>query len=198
MDRHFQEISIALYEQHYDGGVEFLVKTYSGIEDAPQRIDFVVQAMKILGGMDMTSDGRRLKHRCGATHKLATRRLFLEACKISPTENIEVAPLRLYDKKLDGYVTAMSANRGHYRLRTESDEEKTLVRRGAILSGLIKLAELESVNNQDGEVAFPCGEAHDELIGLLLPRALNVRSFLQQEAMKASRGQLVAPSAQQE
>ena len=79
MDRHFEEISISLYEQSHDEKVEFLVKTYSGVEGASQRIDFVMQAMKALGGMNTTNDGRRLRHRCGNTHKLATKRLFLEA-----------------------------------------------------------------------------------------------------------------------
>lgn len=198
MDRHFEEISIALYEQSNDVKVEFLVKTYSGVEGAPQRIDFVMQAMKTLGGMNTTSDARRLRHRCGSTHKLATKRLFLEACKLSPTKDPEVSSLRAYDKKLDSYVTVVNADSGRYQLRVESDEKKALVRREAILSGLIKLAGLELVNEQNGEVVFPCGEAHDELIGLLLPRALNVRSFLRQESMELSRGQLVAPSAQQE
>tara|TARA_Y100000588_G_scaffold392802_1_gene506091 strand:- start:23375 stop:24016 length:642 start_codon:yes stop_codon:yes gene_type:complete len=198
MDRHFEEISIALYEQCHDEKVEFLVKTYSRVEGVPQRIDFVMQTMKTLGGMNTTRDGRRLGYRCGNTHKLATKRLFLEACKVSPIKNTEAFSLRAYDKKLDGDVTAVRTNNGRYQLQIESDEKKALIRREAILSGLIKLAGLELVNDPNGEVVFPCGEAHDELIGLLLPRALNVRSFLRQESMESSRGQLVAPSAQQE
>jgi len=45
-------------------------------------------------------------------------------------------------------------------------------------------------------VVFPCGRPHDELMGLLLPRALNARAALREEEMAASRGMLVAPSAQ--
>ena len=43
---------------------------------------------------------------------------------------------------------------------------------------------------------FVCAWPHDALMGLLLPRALNVRAVLREEEMAASRGTLVAPSAQ--
>ena len=46
-------------------------------------------------------------------------------------------------------------------------------------------------------VRFPCGESHDQLIGLLLVRAQNLRAVLREEEMKASRGVLAAPSAQE-
>jgi hypothetical protein len=45
-------------------------------------------------------------------------------------------------------------------------------------------------------LAFPCGHSHDALIGLLLPRALNVRAVLREEEAAVGRGNLVAPSQQ--
>ena len=47
-------------------------------------------------------------------------------------------------------------------------------------------------------VAFPCGLTHDALVGLLLPRALNVRAALREEETKATRGVLVSPGAREE
>ena len=62
-------------------------------------------------------------------------------------------------------------------------------------NGLRKLAEME---DRGDILAFSCGQSHDPLIGLLLPRALNVRATLREEEAAATRGVLVAPSAQKE
>lgn len=198
MDRHFHDISIGLYQQHQDSGPEFLVKTYSTVGGAQKRTDSVLRAMEILGGMKMVAGENCLRHTCQNTHAAATKRLFLEACKVSPTENISVRSLSIFDKKSDGDVVAVSMSAGRYHLNVEPDTEKARTRRGAITAGLVKLAELEWINEESGEVVFSCGHSHDELIGLLLPRALNVRSFLRQQQMEADRGRLLAPSAQQE
>ena len=198
MDRHFHDISMGLYQQHQDSGPEILVKTYSVLEGAQKRVDSVLRAMAILGGMEMAAGGSHLRHTCQNTHEAATKRLFLEACKASPTENISVRPLSVFDKKSDEDVAAVSMGEGRYHLTVESDTEKAWIRRGAIAVGLVKLAELEWIDEENGKVVFPCGHSHDELIGLLLPRALNVRSFLRQQRMEADRGRLLAPSAQQE
>ena len=71
-------------------------------------------------------------------------------------------------------------------------------RRSAIAGGLVKLGEMEWAEGGQDEVAFLCGQAHDELIGVLLVRALNVRAILREQEMSASRGQLLAPSAQEQ
>ena len=46
MDPHFHDISIALYQQVYENGSEFLVHTYSGLSGAAQRIESVAQSMR--------------------------------------------------------------------------------------------------------------------------------------------------------
>jgi len=40
-------------------------------------------------------------------------------------------------------------------------------------------------------------ERHDVLVGLLLPRAVNVRAAIREEEMSQTRGVLTAPSAQE-
>jgi hypothetical protein len=45
-------------------------------------------------------------------------------------------------------------------------------------------------------VGFACGHEHDALIGMLLPRALNLRAAMREQEEAMSRGMLVAPSAQ--
>ena len=197
MDPHFHDISIALYRQDQDTGPELLVHTYSGIEDAPQRVDFVVRAMEALGGMEPVG-GKRLRHVCKAIHAAATKRLFLEACKAPPAQEIVPRPLSVFDRKSSANVSAASLGAGNYQIDTDGAGQKAQDRRQAIAAGLVKLAELEWIDEKSCRVAFSCGRAHDELIGLLLPRALNVRSFLRQQEMAAAKGRLLAPSAQKQ
>ncbi len=198
MDPHFHDISIALYQQDHDTGPELMVHTYSGIEGAPQRVAFVTRAMAMLGGMQPSSNsGECLRYPCGATHMAAMKRLFIEACKAPPADDITPRPLHVFDKKSSANVTARSLGEGRYQLSTDGEKQKVADRRAAIAAGLVKLAELEWVDEETSTVAFACGRPHDELVGLLLPRALNVRSFIRQQEMAATKGQLLAPSAQE-
>ncbi len=52
------------------------------------------------------------------------------------------------------------------------------------------------IEGSPNQVAFSCGQSHDALAGLLLPRALNVRVALRDEETAAGRGVLAAPSQQ--
>jgi hypothetical protein len=61
---------------------------------------------------------------------------------------------------------------------------------------LVKLAEVKLVDGKPDQIAFSCGQSHDALIGMLLPRALNVRAILREEESAGERGLLVAPSQQ--
>ncbi len=204
MDRHFHDISLALYRQDHDGQPVFLVHTYSHIEGADERVEAVVRAMAVLG--DVEIDGPRLRFTCGSSHNLACRRLFLEACKADPTSQVSPKLLTIFDKKSDGDVTATSLGDGVYRVTGAGgdDDQKLEKRRLSIGAGLVKLGQMawvddadgpESAGN-DGRFSFPCGQSHDRLIGLLLGRALNVRGVEREQQLAAARGQLLAPSAQ--
>jgi hypothetical protein len=130
----------------------------------------------------MEQIGDRLRFPCGAAHQAAAKRIFLEASKLPSDAAVGPKPLSTPDKKSGGVVTVESLGGGEYRVPA-----------GAAINGLKKLAEMEGA---DDRVKFACGYAHDAAIGLLLPRALNVRAVLREEEAAASRGLLVAPSAQ--
>ena len=199
MDRHFHDISLALYRQDQDGQPVFLVHTYSQIDGATERVAAVARAMAALGGVE--ADGARVRFPCGNSHALACRRLFLEACKADPTTQIAPKSLTIFDKKSNGDVTASSLGDGVYRMTGAGGNDK---RRLAIGAGLVKLGEMawvedaqgaESAENE-GQFTFPCGQSHDRLVGLLLGRAQNVRGVEREQQLAATRGQLLAPSAQ--
>ena len=64
----------------------------------------------------------------------------------------------------------------------------------AVARGMRKLAELAD-SDDPAAFAFACGDDHAALVGLLLPRAVNVRDAIREEEMSAGRGMLTAPGA---
>ncbi|MDE0315206.1 MAG: hypothetical protein OXM61_09915 [Candidatus Poribacteria bacterium] len=195
IDTHFKDITIALYRQQQGERAVFRVHTYSRIEGAATRIENVVQSMKILGGMQETSDGL-LHFPCGDRHEAACRRVFLEACKLRQNTSAEPRPLNTLDKKSKLTITVDSVGNGIYRVKSNGEGRSAARRVSAIAAGLIKLGEMEAVGDEGDSVAFTCGHSHDALVGLLLVRAPNVRVIMREEEATASRGVLSAPSQQ--
>ncbi|MFN7931788.1 MAG: hypothetical protein U0R19_00600 [Bryobacteraceae bacterium] len=180
MDPHCHDITLALYLQ----GHRYRIHTYSHHEAAAHRVAFLQSAMASMGAMQI--DEGQLAFPCGHVHLAAVRRLFLTVAKISTGTELPVPmPLETLDKKAGKQIHAQSLGNGVYQVPTE----------GPVKNGLRKLAEME---DRGDTLAFPCGTSHDALIGLLLPRALNVRATLREEEAAATRGVLVAPSAQKE
>ena len=201
MDPHFHDISISLYRETGEGGAAgFLAHSYSGKEGAAERLAFVMRAMAAMGGMGPApGQPGRLAFACGGEHRAAVKRLFLEACKKTTGAEVAALPMSIYDKKNDLTIDAAATGGGGYRLAADGGEgnDKVARRVDGVTRGLIKLAEMEP-GAAPGEVRFACGSAHDELVGLLLGRALNVRAAMREAEAAAARGVLAAPSAQQQ
>ncbi len=195
LDAYFEEVSIGLYRQRDDAGPVYRVHTYSRRPGAEDRITAVVRAMEILGGMERDTDGR-LRFPCGYEHNLAVKRVFLEACKLDPAEPPEPRPLEILDKKSGLRIPVVSEGGGVYRVTAHGEGKDRERRISFIAGGLMKLAEIDAVSGTRDRVVFPCGHAHDAMIGLLLVRAPNVRATLREQEMAASRGVLASPSQQ--
>jgi hypothetical protein len=197
MDPRFHDISIALYRQESSSGPVFQVHSYSSREGASQRLDFIVQAMALLAGLEhVPAEACKLQFPCRAGHLSACRRVFLEACKVDPGHPVEPRPLQILDKKSNRTVTVVSRGKGAYILEADGVELDKANRVAAVANGLVKLGQMQPGVGGDGSVAFECGHTHDPLVGLLLVRALNVRAVLREQELTASRGVLSAPSAQ--
>lgn len=194
MDPHFHEISIGLYERQQESVPEYLVHSYSTLNGVRERLDFLIRAMKVLGGM--TGNGESLRFPCGTGHRLAVRRVFLESCKLSIGADLVQRPVTALDKKLNSTITVTSLSPGLYEVSADGLQGGSTSRIESITNGLKKLAQIEFVPGEPRQVKFSCGWDHDALIGLLLPIAFNVRAALREEETAASRGMLVAPSAQ--
>ncbi len=198
MDPHCHDISIGLYEQGAaDGAPVFLVHSYSGQAGTVERLAFVTRAMMALGGMAAAPGGaQRLRFACGSAHRLACRRVFLEACKVKPETSPEARPLSIYDKTSGRSIRVEGSGGGAYRLGADGADDGRQRRVAAVAAGLVKLGEMRTIGDNGDGVAFACGHAHDALVGLLLVRALNVRATMREQEAVAGRGVLAAPSAQ--
>jgi hypothetical protein len=194
MDPHFHDITIALYRQDHEGRPEYLVHSYSGLEGARQRMESLRGSMAIMA--DLVPAGDRLHFACASAHQAAARRTFLETVKLAPGAANAPRPLTVLDKKSGRNITATSLGGGRYQITADGPEDGKAARIDGIVGGLVKLAEVEIVEGSPGQFAFPCGKSHDALVGLLLPRALNVRAILREEESAGGRGLLVAPSQQ--
>ena len=196
MDPHFDDISIALYCPDGPGLPCYQVHTYSRLPGAAERVAGVARAMQVLGGMEQTS-ADPLSFSCGHAHRLAVKRIFLEACKLPPAQPIEPRPLHIFDKKANATIAVASLGQGLYEARATESVQGVERRVTTIARGLIRLGEMDEVADQPNQAQFGCGEAHDALIGLLLVRAPNVRAAVREAEALANRGVLSAPSAQE-
>ena len=144
MDPHFHNISIALYRQETGDGPVFLVHSYSNREGARQRVEFVARAMAILGGLEpVPGETRKLRFPCRAEHLFACRRVFLEACKLDPSQPVEPRPLRILDKKSNRTITVTSQGEGVYLLAADGEELDKASRIEAVANGLVKLGQMQ-------------------------------------------------------
>ena len=194
MDPHCHDITLALYETR-GAAPAFRVHSYSMRSGAAERVAFVTEAMKVLGDMESVPGAPTLvRFRCGAEHKLACRRLFLEACKLAGDAALAPRPPAVIDRKTGRTIRAVGLGDGAYRVEMADGGAGEPGRLAAVANGLNKLA--ETTPTGEDRVAFACGRPHDAIVGLLLPRALNVRAALREEEATAGRGILAAPSAQ--
>lgn len=198
MDGHFHDISIGLYRRDSDGGPAFLVHTYSKKKGVRDRIRFVRETMKEMGGVEDAGDGY-LRFACGNDHERACRRLFLESVKQDPSEPVAARPLETIDKRSGLTIHVTSGGDGTFTVSAEGESDDRERRIATIAGGMAKLGDLEwDEDSNPDNVRFSCGHDHILLAGLLLVRAPNVRAVLREERSAASRGVLAAPSQQKE
>lgn len=205
MDGHFHDITVALYRQSgRDGAPVYRVHTYSSRDGAGARVAQIALAMRAMGGLEADAGAPpRLRFPCGDAHEVAVRRLFLEACKVDAEAPATARPLSTQDRKSGLAIAVDSLGEGQYRIRAAggADADAKAQRLGVIANGLMKLGGMRTLAHPRGEVVadcvgFDCGHAHDELVGLLLARAPNVRAIVREQEAMAARGLLAAPSQQ--
>ncbi|MDX6597625.1 MAG: hypothetical protein QOE87_1512 [Gaiellales bacterium] len=192
MDPQCADISVALYRRTGENAPSGVVHTYSEKPGAAERVAYIAGAMRVLGGLDGDEGDTVVRFPCGEWHASAAKRIFLEAVKTDQSKPLEARPLVIVDRKTGQTITAEKLAPGAYRLLAEGGEEGAASRAVTAGRGMRKLAELPS-SDEDTAFAFACGCDHDSLVGMLLPRAVNVRDTLREEELIAARGLLAAP-----
>lgn len=198
MDPHCSDITIGLYEQPDEQGrPRYVVHSYGKAEGVEDRLAFLAGAMAKLGGMETVAGAAHaVRWPCGDAHLAATKRLFVEACKLSKPSELGDRPASIEDAKAGGTVEVLARNGGRYEIVALAAGGEAEARLKAICAGYLKLAEMERWEDSETGVRFACGMSHDPLMRLLLFRAMNARAALREQEMMASRGVLAAPSAQ--
>jgi hypothetical protein len=196
MDRHFQDITIALYRAR-GAAMSAVIHSYSTKAGTQERLGWLAEAMAILGGMRVVPGPRAtVAFACGTWHDLAARRVFLEAAKVTPPTLPEPRPMHAEDTRRGFQIDVESLGDGRYRVGASGGASEATNPAESVAAGLAKLGELSFDPDDPLVVEFGCRTNHDILVGLLLPRALNVRAALREQEMAAGRGVLLAPSAQ--
>lgn len=196
MDGRFHDITVALYRER--GRPAATVHSYSHKPGVAGRLDWIANAMATLGGL-LRLEGERptLGFTCDSWHELAIRRAFLDACKLDPALPVASRPLELDDNRSTQRITVELLGAGAYRVTSSGGADGEADRAVAVAAGLAKLGALDIDTDDVTVVRTPCGTPHDDLVGMLLPRAINVRAALRELEAASTRGILVAPSAQQ-
>ena len=197
MDKHHRDISIALYLREDDEGPVASVHSFSRADGVAERLEYLADALCVLGGLERADGERSVRFSCRSWHNTAAKRLFAEACKHDPATPLETRPLEAPDSRTDQTIVVEPLGDGAYEVKASGATEDTPSRAPAIARGIAKLAQLSFDDGERSIVTFACGQSHDDLIGLLLLRAQNLRQVLREEEMEASKGVLAAPSQQE-
>lgn len=197
MDPHFHDISVALHRAAEERRPAFDINSYSAHAGAQARLQAIAAAMVDAASMEtVAGHPLRLRFACGAAHERATRRAFIEACKLDPSQAAAARPLEVYDKKTDTLIRVAPTGNGGYRAEADATDEKVMRRVATVAGGLVKLANMEPVAGTLDQVRFSCGHDHHGLVAMLLLLALNARGVLREQELAAARGVLSSPSQQ--
>ena len=197
MDVHCENISLSLYQRVVDSVPQFTVHTYSSISAASQRIEFIARALKTMAGLiEVPGSSDWLQFPCKTIHLRALKRVFLDLCKLETGTPLEAKPLTAFDKKANCNLSVRLLNKGRYQVQAENDDDKAMRRAQALARGYGKLCEADLITDVENGFEFACRHDHNEMIGMLMYRAQNVRAAMQEEESAASRGVLSAPSQQ--
>jgi len=163
MDPHFHDISVGLYMK--DGVCTLW--SYSSKPGLEERIAAIRDQFVALGGLTPIEDTHnQVKFTCGHVHLRALRFLLAQAVGKSPDFSPEGDGLSIRDTKTK--LTLSVAGResaGHwvYELSATGEAPSIPGRLRLVVAGFVRYGEMEKVG--DAEVAFPCGQRHDRLMG---------------------------------
>ena len=188
MDPHFHNISVGLYVK--DGTCA--VWTYSRRPGADERIERIRDQMAALGGLSpVEGTSNEMRFTCGYLHVRPARFLLAQAVGKSPDYSPPEGELSIKDSKTQlmlKIVPGEMDGQTVYQVTGEGEHANVPARLRLVVAGFVRYGEMDKAG--DTEVAFPCGQRHDELIRVLLPYSRNVSAVEGMMEAEALRGQM--------
>lgn len=188
LDRQFHDISIGLYVK--DGVCTLW--TFSRRPGAAGRLRAIRDQMIALGGMEACGDGdNQVRFPCGQLHRRPLRFLLAQAVGKAPDYAPPPGALSIPDTRSGLTIRVEPATDGRrriYRVSLEGEGGNPAMRLRMVLAGFIRYGELEQAG--PAAVAFPCGQAHDALLRVLLPYSRNISSVETMLEAEAQRSQM--------
>ncbi|MEE8436169.1 MAG: hypothetical protein V3S64_15390, partial [bacterium] len=133
----------------------------------------------------------QLTFECGEEHARPIKFLLAQAVGKNAAFAPAAEPLRIKDSKTNLWLSAEGReeqNRYVYRISGEGDVPNMAIRLRMVIAGFMKYGKMEKVGETD--VAFPCGQRHDELLRLVLPYSRNISAVESMMEAEAERGQM--------
>jgi hypothetical protein len=192
MDPHFHDISVGLYIK--DG--TFTVWSYSGKPGVHERIANIRDQFAVLGGMiPVAGTDNQFRSSCGRVHLRALGFLLAQAVGKSPDFSPPDGGLTIRDTKtkltlnVTGNITGSEGGEQWvYEVSATGEAPNIPARLRLVVAGFVRYGEMEKVS--DHEVAFPCGQRHDELMRILMPYSRNISAVENMMESDALRGQM--------
>ena len=185
MDPHFGGVSVGLYVK--DGVCT--VWSFSRAEGVGERLRAIRDQMVKLGGVEpVDGQGNQLVFPCGMIHERPVKFLLTQAVTKSPDFAHPGGPMTIKDSKSALMLTVKGVQgegRSVYQVSGKGEMRNPALRLRMVVAGFVRYGEMEKVG--DTEVAFHCGQRHDELVRLLQPYSRNisaVESMLEAESMR--------------
>ena len=188
MDPHFHGISVGLYLK--DGVCTLW--SFSGKPGVEERIAAIRDQFVALGGLTpIDGTHNQIKFLCGGMHLRALRFLLAQAVGKSPDFSPEGDGLSIRDTKNKLTLSVAgpeSAGRCIYEVSATGEAPSIPARLRLVVAGFVRFGEMEKAG--EAEVAFPCGQRHDLLMGILMPYSRNISAVENMMEADAMRGQM--------
>ncbi len=124
-------------------------------------------------------------------YEIALRFLLSQALDKGPDFSPEGDGLSIRDTKTKLTLSVAgqeSAGRCVYEISATGEAPSIPARLRLVVAGFVRYGEMENVG--DAEVAFPCGQRHDRLMGILMPYSRNISAVENMMEADAMRGQM--------
>ncbi len=188
MDPHFGGVSVGLYVE----GDVCTVWSFSRAEGIADRLREIRDQMVALGGVRAAGGSdAKFAFPCGMIHVRPVKFLLTHAVTKPPSFAHPDGAMTIKDSKSDLMLSVEGAEREGrwaYTVSGEGAVRNPALRLRMVVAGFMRYGEMVKVGNFD--VAFPCGERHDELTRLLMPYSRNISAVESMLEAEATRGQM--------